>query len=69
MLRREGGAGACGWGYGKEWIWIGRMGMERIPGLGQLTAMWESSSELGEDGVGGWEGGVVREGEEGGWSG
>ena len=25
--------------------------MERIPGFGQLTSMFESSSELGEDGV------------------
>ena len=54
-------AGAGGRGHGKEWIWIGRMDMERIPGFDQLTDMWESDDESEEEGVGDGQG-VVREG-------
>ena len=39
-------------GHGEEWIWVGRMGMERVPDLNQLTAMCESVNEPEEDGVG-----------------
>jgi hypothetical protein len=51
-------------GHGKEWIWIGRVEMERIPGPDQVTDMWESDEEEEEDGVG--DGQVVLRGEGGG---
>jgi hypothetical protein len=36
------------------------MDMERVPGLNQLTDMWESDDEPEDDGVGYGQGGVER---------
>ena len=48
----RGKAGTDGMGHGDGWMWMRRMDMERIPEVVQLTDMWESDDESGEDGVG-----------------